>query len=769
MSSNSKLENIGAPKTLQQIPDKMGKKRSWRDRADRSTNPFGLGQTLGHLKDSEVEPANDENKDSVAHDETPSPEDDEAAWQKVQRGGKKKRRICPEKKSGNYPSISHSHHARLQSHVKISDFQALTLYLLADGTAPQWISVRHHGAIKKVVVLMVPGLDPGMFYGKTLLVDSATKASEDGTFKPHTERGDTHAPQSDQPEAPNGSDHESVAKANVPQSSHRQTYLTPDDYYPVKLEPSKLPQALKPLADVFPHIWPVKAPGDDKYFKIHSPLQALLNTPITKTKEEKKMKGPAPAKSEHWQNKRTVITEFLCTLDELHENEYVLHPAFFVTEPEQIEALESRQRAGQSVQAGWVDTRVARLDEGSVPDENIQKGSLTVGREIIAMDCEMCKTQGDVFELTRISLVAWDGTVILDELVKPDTPIIDYLTPFSGITAKMLEPVTTTLGDIQTRLLDIVTARTVLVGHSLNADLAALKLTHPFIIDTSIIYPHPRGPPLKSSLKFLSQKYIGREIQQQHGTTGHDSVEDARAVLDLVKQKCERGPQWGTPEANSESIYKRLKRSPKPKLFRVNRDAEEFRTGAIVDWGDPRRGHGTHADVAVGCDNDAEVAEGVRKVIQGDEAGDMASRQGVDFVWARFRELEAIRGWWSASKTVDNDQLRRNALDKHSVTEEQAEGSGPDPATLTAAVSRTTALIGLIYDSLPPCTALMVYSGHGDPRETFRLQKMQQQFKQEYRVKKWDELSVKWTDVEEQALRRSCKQAREGVGFVVVK
>ena len=31
--------------------------------------------------------------------------------------------------------------------------------------------------------------------------------------------------------------------------------------------------------------------------------------------------------------------------------------------------------------------------------------------------------------LTRISIVGWDGTVIMDELVKPDKPIIDYLTP----------------------------------------------------------------------------------------------------------------------------------------------------------------------------------------------------------------------------------------------------------------------------------------------------------------------------------------------------
>jgi RNA exonuclease 1 len=46
---------------------------------------------------------------------------------------------------------------------------------------------------------------------------------------------------------------------------------------------------------------------------------------------------------------------------------------------------------------------------------------------------------------------------------------------------------------------------------------------------------------------------------------------------------------------------------------------------------------------------------------------------------------------------------------------------------------------------------------------------MQSTFKREYKVKKWDQLSVKWTDTEEQALRRAVAGAREGVAFVGVK
>jgi len=86
-----------------------------------------------------------------------------------------------------------------------------------------------------------------------------------------------------------------------------------------------------------------------------------------------------------------------------------------------------------------------------------------------------------------------------------------------------------------------------------------------------------------------------------------------------------------------------------------------------------------------------------------------------------------------------------------------------------SALNSLTSRLHKIYSSLPPCTALIIYSGSGDPREMSKLQAMQQTFKREYKVKKWDELSVKWTDVEEQALKRAARQARNGVGFVGVK
>lgn len=333
---------------------------------------------------------------------------------------------------------------------------------------------------------------------------------------------------------------------------------------------------------------------------------------------------------------------------------------------------------------------------------------------------------------------------------------------YSGITKEKLDPVTTTLPDIHVRLREIITPRTILVGHSLNSDLSALKLTHPFIIDTSILYPHPRGPPLKSSLKWLAQKYLSREIQRQSGTIGHDSVEDARACMDLLKQKCEKGPTWGTSDATGESIFKRLSRTE------VDEQEGSFRTGAVVDWGEPRRGHGAQATVSIGCENDMEIVEGIKKAVNGDTSENSVPHGGVDFVWGRLRELEAVRGWWNRTKTADNAELLANAMSRSNGNDTANEGEDSE-TKLSKAVTKAVKHVLEVYESLPPHTAFIVYSGTGDPREVGRLQAMQQQFKKDYQVKKWDEIDVKWTDTEEQALRAACREARSGIGFIAVK
>lgn len=111
---------------------------------------------------------------------------------------------------------------------------------------------------------------------------------------------------------------------------------------------------------------------------------------------------------------------------------------------------------------------------------------------------------------------------------------------WSGITAEKLAKATLSLRDVQAHFLKLLSPTTILLGHSLESDLNALKIRHPLCIDTALLYRHPRGQPYKPGLKWLVKQWLGREIQTA-GAGGHDSEEDARACVDLLRMKLING------------------------------------------------------------------------------------------------------------------------------------------------------------------------------------------------------------------------------------
>ena len=170
-------------------------------------------------------------------------------------------------------------------------------------------------------------------------------------------------------------------------------------------------------------------------------------------------------------------------------------------------------------------------------DKSVNK--LEGRKAIVAIDCEMCLT-GPGLELTRVTVVCPVQGVILDTLVKPPNEIVNHISDKSGITPALLADVTTTLlGDVHKQLSALIGPETIVVGHSLDSDLKALQLVHRRIIDSAVIYPHSRGLPYKQSLKSLSSRILGKEIQSQEATVGHDSAEDALTALELVLRAAE--------------------------------------------------------------------------------------------------------------------------------------------------------------------------------------------------------------------------------------
>ncbi|XP_073881370.1 RNA exonuclease 1 homolog isoform X2 [Macaca fascicularis] len=192
-----------------------------------------------------------------------------------------------------------------------------------------------------------------------------------------------------------------------------------------------------------------------------------------------------------------------------------------------------------SAAAGSVGCQVAKQHVQDGRKERLEGFVKTFEKElpgdthpgIYALDCEMSYTTYGL-ELTRVTVVDTDVHVVYDTFVKPDNEIVDYNTRFSGVTEADLADTSVTLRDVQAVLLSMFSADTILIGHSLESDLLALKVIHSTVVDTSVLFPHRLGLPYKRSLRNLMADYLRQIIQDN--VDGHSSSEDAGACMHLV-------------------------------------------------------------------------------------------------------------------------------------------------------------------------------------------------------------------------------------------
>uniref|UniRef100_A0A1I8F127 Exonuclease domain-containing protein n=2 Tax=Wuchereria bancrofti TaxID=6293 RepID=A0A1I8F127_WUCBA len=169
-------------------------------------------------------------------------------------------------------------------------------------------------------------------------------------------------------------------------------------------------------------------------------------------------------------------------------------------------------------------------------------GVVKADSPFFAVDCEMCTTETGESELTRISIVDECYEVLLDTLVKPRNRIVDYVTKYSGITEKMLENVNVRVEDVQRALSHILPNDAILVGHTLECDFNAMRITHPYCIDISLCLNLSGKDRQRSSLKTLARIFLNEEIQ---GENGHCSVDDAVITMRLLKYKLSHGIRFG--------------------------------------------------------------------------------------------------------------------------------------------------------------------------------------------------------------------------------
>lgn len=194
----------------------------------------------------------------------------------------------------------------------------------------------------------------------------------------------------------------------------------------------------------------------------------------------------------------------------------------------------------------WVVTKLGKKSKGMTSSE------------MIAVDCEMVLCEDGTEAIVRVCVVNRKLEVKLDEYVNPKKAVADYRTEITGVTAKDIEKVTCSLADIQKSINKLLSHGTILVGHSLNNDLQALKIDHPRVIDTSFIFKYEGAPMYKRpSLDNLCKSVLGYELRKKGAP--HDCVQDATAAMKLVLAAVKQGVDTIIPSSEDVAALKMAK------------------------------------------------------------------------------------------------------------------------------------------------------------------------------------------------------------------
>ena len=158
----------------------------------------------------------------------------------------------------------------------------------------------------------------------------------------------------------------------------------------------------------------------------------------------------------------------------------------------------------------------------------------------LAMDCEMVGVgkDGTQSALARVSILDYNGNVVMDEYIKPGRKVTDYRSFVSGITPEILQAkANMDYATCRKKVIKLLRGK-VLVGHALENDLGILRINHPWymIRDTAQYQPFMKvraGAYWPRRLQDLALERLNRDVQV-YGRP-HCSAQDSLAALDLYK------------------------------------------------------------------------------------------------------------------------------------------------------------------------------------------------------------------------------------------
>lgn len=106
------------------------------------------------------------------------------------------------------------------------------------------------------------------------------------------------------------------------------------------------------------------------------------------------------------------------------------------------------------------------------------------------------------------------------------------------------------------------------------------------------------------------------------------------------------------------------------------------------------------------------------------------------------------------------------------VAEKPDEDLSPTPIDTSAVLSTLNAQLTQLYEVLPPRTALIIFTGHSDPRRMAALNARKSSFENAIRSgKSVEELpaDVRWSSADGRALEEEVEKAKRGLLFLGIK
>ncbi|XVF60304.1 hypothetical protein PTKIN_Ptkin08bG0034500 [Pterospermum kingtungense] len=194
---------------------------------------------------------------------------------------------------------------------------------------------------------------------------------------------------------------------------------------------------------------------------------------------------------------------------------------------------------------------LARLANLGLRDSlTIDHSSSSRGQQVVALGCKMVGggSDGSLDLCGRVCIIDENENIIFHTYVKPPIPVTNYRYETTGIRAEYLRDAMP-LRQVQRRIQDFlcngepmwkirssrggIRAR-ILVGHGLDHDLDRLQVEYSATMmrDTAIYSPLLKTSKLSNSLKYLTQAYLGYEIQ----TGIQDPYEDCVATMRLYQR-----------------------------------------------------------------------------------------------------------------------------------------------------------------------------------------------------------------------------------------